>query len=188
MTSIMDLCVVTWNQVWQIRTQSLTERERERERERDLEEIERPMALQQSCYCTINYEWNSWGCPILSLSWPFHGLNPPWIPCRERKESIRYTKKKELYTLWGVYFKFQLLLSQRGLPSQLHMRSYSPAYTSTLIPSSRRAGIPTSRFFIQSVCMASYTSLLHETNSLSPTPSASLTDSLFRNVSMFDKS
>ena len=47
MTSIMDLYVVTWNQVWQIRTQSLTERERkrERERERDLEEIERPMAL-----------------------------------------------------------------------------------------------------------------------------------------------
>ena len=45
MTSIMDLYVVTWNQVWQIRTQSLTERERERERERDLEEIERPMPL-----------------------------------------------------------------------------------------------------------------------------------------------
>ena len=44
------------------------EREKERERERDLEESERPMALEQSCFCTINYKWNSWGCLILFLS------------------------------------------------------------------------------------------------------------------------
>jgi hypothetical protein len=41
------------------------------------------------------------------------------------------------------------------LPSQLHIRSYSPAYISTLIPSSSSAGMPTSRFLIQSVSIAS---------------------------------
>ena len=193
MTSITDLCVATWNQVWQLghkkrERERERKRERERERERDLEESERPVALEQSCFCTINYKWNSWGCLILFLSWPFKGLNPPWIPCWERKESIRYTKKNKHYIPWGVYFKFLLLLSQRGLPSQLHMKSYSPAYTSTLIPSSRRAGIPTARFFAQSVLMASYTGPLHETNVMFPTPRAFLTNSSFRNFTMVEKS
>ena len=68
MTSITDLCIATWNKVWQIRRERERERRRERERERDLEESERPMALEQSCFCTINYKWNSWGCLILFLS------------------------------------------------------------------------------------------------------------------------
>ncbi|MFS7915899.1 hypothetical protein Hanom_Chr02g00170801 [Helianthus anomalus] len=46
------------------------------------------------------------------------------------------------------------IFKEENIPSQLQIRSYSPAYISISIPCSKSAGIPTSRSRIQSFNIA----------------------------------
>jgi len=142
----------------------------------DLEKSERSIAIKRTCFCTINHKFPCWRYLKGFLAWPLHGFYPPWIPCHIQQ----HINNSNIY--------FQPKYVNNNSPSQLHMRSSSPAYTSTFIPSSRRSGIPTSRFFIQSSIIANRTSKLHKAYPKSSlTPKALFTFCMFSNLSTFVK-
>lgn len=89
------------------------------ERERNLEEAERTIALQDSSFDTVNLKGNFRRVHKLLLSGPFHGMDPSRISWQA----------KLMKTFPNPTPQRKDISSKREMdsPSQLQMRSYSPA-------------------------------------------------------------